>query len=1595
MNAMGVNRSSKSRHVAATRVVPLVSWLLAIAIPAAWGQVPPVAPTSQTARYAEPLNAMLERGFPRDWFVCGPFPSDLPEGIIRAAAGGMAALGSRDFMEPLGGVAMTRPIPLLAVERPQAVWQAARLDTPRLDFSSLFRGRDEGVAYAAFYVTVDAATPVFFEAHTPFGARWWINGQSYRDIRAASLEEAGVDRFLAVLPPGQHLVMFEAPLADLDVLARALDVSIAGLLNGVWANRSMLSGANGWEIALRVRRAVASGPVHFDTLPRDTGRLSGTAGDVRRLFTLAAWNHGPTASPPGTIDMRNGTLAAQVELPALRPYETEDVLLPVPVPADGPGAGGGPVTLTARAGGGDPAIITLTMTGAPWPRNPVTWMGVGPLRPARDMAALDREVSLLTDLALLQGRWRGGGFYAAGPDDLLPFFAARPDLLDLAAPLGRSAFMSFAAADSTPDPRVARPETARRDTATTLGVAQALLGHTPESAAFTEGPLPDAAGFERLAELGIRGAIVSEGYRFMPGVSAIPLDPGGWFVLRRDATMPSPEHGDALPDTLGVSRRADNRQGFGPSLVLMDVTGGVPGWLEPLLPRLPSLYPPARIDRLAPDAYFAAMPTLLTSDGVFPPDRLATGMVSGNRPGLLLRFPAMHRAWTETESLLTAGETAVTLCGLAGARAPLEDLDWGWRVLSARGAWWRLAGMGSQEDLLDSFGDLCAAREMIRSRVEEALQALGDQVNTMGVAPKFGRQEGTRAVLLFNAAPEDRTVSGELEADVTGMERPALVDALDEPMPFTLDIRETTAQDGTPRQVGRFRFLARQVPATGYATCFIRSGGTPDTPVRDNRPVLENDRVLLEFDPDTGDLRRYTDKFSGWSFDAPGIGAVFALNNDASRTADGAELWTSGPAVRPGAPTFTARRLSWMQELTVEQPFLEGKLVRRWQVSEGEDWPRCEIAFEGVDAGGRAVFLSSPSPDPGCVPIAGGSGRPVVGRRHTRPDLYRTRDEERPTGTYFLPAAGWFAASGSDTLRSKDGKTWSLQPALIIPGEDIQLRRTARALAIALYRRGIPAVVTSDALEREPWPDANAPACPHLKYHTDAPLRIALGSPESNRYASTLIQTLSSDHRREIADVLQRGEAVLLPDSMAHPGNGPVTALVLGGTAQDIEDRVNHALEAYRESGALTFDRVTGMGVDPVPRAEQAVVFTWPGTLPAGMDPDGRVVIALWAPPDGDNPLPSAPPTREFWLRAGPGDWRSLGAPEAASRLRTPLFSAICGIQPGPMPHRQSLLTLGGPGVILETVKTAGYAVAAHRAALPGPRDGMLLRLSEPYGTAWSGSASWYTPLAAAALADGLERRVTDLPVTDGNRIPCAVPPFAATSFWVLPKMILPTSPTNVQVDQNDAPRMFCRYWRQGMVTPPSRGLPLTVSLQGTLTAPECEVTLTVANYLVDGKIESVAHLSTSLGWRAEPSQVYVALNPGERGQWKIRVTSEESPDGTGGVMAWMFWNGARWVDTLAEKTLRPVVRVDRESGRLRVTTRNPWSFPACGSVELQCFGFVTPEWVPDFPVRAPLVLEGNEERTVFLALPPEGVTARVRITLNDAEPQRLEIPGS
>ena len=57
----------------------------------------------------ENLTTILERGYPAQWFVCGPFESDLDQGIIEAVANAQVPLGRNDFMASRGGTKNVQP----------------------------------------------------------------------------------------------------------------------------------------------------------------------------------------------------------------------------------------------------------------------------------------------------------------------------------------------------------------------------------------------------------------------------------------------------------------------------------------------------------------------------------------------------------------------------------------------------------------------------------------------------------------------------------------------------------------------------------------------------------------------------------------------------------------------------------------------------------------------------------------------------------------------------------------------------------------------------------------------------------------------------------------------------------------------------------------------------------------------------------------------------------------------------------------------------------------------------------------------------------------------------------------------------------------------------------------------------------------------------------------------------------------------------------------------------------------------------------------------------------------------------------------------
>ncbi|MFP6596025.1 MAG: hypothetical protein VCC01_01090 [Candidatus Hydrogenedentota bacterium] len=57
----------------------------------------------------ENFTTILEREYPAQWFVCGPFESDLDQGIIEAVANAQVPLGRNDFMASRGGTKNVQP----------------------------------------------------------------------------------------------------------------------------------------------------------------------------------------------------------------------------------------------------------------------------------------------------------------------------------------------------------------------------------------------------------------------------------------------------------------------------------------------------------------------------------------------------------------------------------------------------------------------------------------------------------------------------------------------------------------------------------------------------------------------------------------------------------------------------------------------------------------------------------------------------------------------------------------------------------------------------------------------------------------------------------------------------------------------------------------------------------------------------------------------------------------------------------------------------------------------------------------------------------------------------------------------------------------------------------------------------------------------------------------------------------------------------------------------------------------------------------------------------------------------------------------------
>ncbi|GAA2313150.1 NEW3 domain-containing protein [Nonomuraea roseoviolacea subsp. roseoviolacea] len=849
---------------------------------------------------------------------------------------------------------------------------------------------------------------------------------------------------------------------------------------------------------------------------------------------------------------------------------------------------------------------------------------------------------------------------------------------------------------------------------------------------------------------------------------------------------------------------------------------------------------------------------------------------TGRRPSPQTRdmnpiYTGKDVSYIDTKQAQRAGEVAAvdaeklaTLAALEGLGTyPEAALDKVWRQLAYGAHHDAITGSESDQVYLDLLSGWREAYDLAAAVRDVSLEALVARVDTGG--------EGL-AVVVANTLSFDRSapvavrlpagLDGGRVLDDTGARVPSVVDR------------------------GTLRFLAEDVPATGWRTWRLLPGPPEPAWVPVPGVSVENGRYRVTADPQRGGcLSGVFDKKAGRELLRPGcVGNELRVYEEYPAHPDFGEgpwhLVPKGPVVGAARGAALVRRESCpLGERLVITGTVDGigyeQTVTLW---DGVD--RVELATRVLDYGGadRLMRVSFPADLPGALPVSEVAGA-VVGRGFALPDV----DAAEAPWTLDNPANTWFGLGSTArvTLTGPDGRAVGERALgvaeVVVPAPDDAAG--VRDLLVALVRAGVTATTASADWSRYGWldVDSNLPD-----------FRIMIGGPRENDAVRELLERAGTAY----AEVLERDGRVWVPAAR------PLREVWRPNA--DLRDLLALPTLVTTDPAALTADladaRVSAACPGEVPESElltdHTVALLTYGLPGFAVDPAGTLHLSLlrsctgW--PSGvwiDPPRRTLPDgagfqlmhgTHEFRyaLVSGEGDWRALTLPARGQEFNHPLYAVTAEPHPGPLPPTRSYLKAEpAREVLVGTVKPAGNPTAHGSAAAPDPASGVSVRLMESTGLGRDAVLSGALALTEACRADLLERR--------GEPARGAV---ALTGAEVATVIAVPGLPPGgpsrggpvLGPAAEAAQPVHARYWLHNRGPAPMGYLPVSVTAGPGLVrtgGEPAEVSVVLSSHLLDADVEGSVEFLTPDGWTASIGRRPYRLAAGGHLRFPVTVT--------------------------------------------------------------------------------------------------------------------------
>lgn len=1507
--------------------------------------------TTRVAGAQESLDAIVNRGYVAHWLVCGPFAPDADGGIAAAVTNGKPALGTKDFMEPAGGVPQLRPRHLLEVTMPKgkAIWQQAGTESASLDLSPFFPKEAEGVAYAAFYADVTKERAVYFDLQTPLGARVWINGFPVRDITYSPVVSGGIDRFLVKFRTGKNLVVMEIPGASIAALAGMAKIPEGEFLARGFLNRPLLQGKSGYEIALALKPAESLGEVYYVPRLDNAGTFSGTPGDLRQDTLLTLFNPTPKPQPPVEIAIPTPALEQSivVKTPSLTPQTEYQARVSVPTEGKSPGqsipvkvllatkdfsgnefAGSFDTSMAiiARTEGGRVYIITGPNYQPDAPEDQ-------PAEQARRNTSFNKQMAIIThdaDYGIDLGpaeQWRA----------VLTAFPQQAEPLTAATRRGRCAAQ---AGYARPDERLVAGEILARNLVYGLLMSQAVLFDGAQTCYAWNMPGIAPQTPQLLTDAGLSGFISNLEVAGIPELSRQESPDGSTVLHRRKQTSTGPGTIEELRQMVSLQRRELLEQNIKSDVLVLSNRSIPP---EPFFlgasEDLARSYPSMLVEGGGGRAFFEDIAALPTDTGDKIP--MSARALNTGQPGAVMARPDLKRAHALIESRLLAAEKLASFASLFGAVYPDAAMDHVWRQLLYWSTPERLGVASLPATYVEALAGYHEMAELVDEVTRKSAAYLAREAGTLDAAPSD--IQGVGALVVFNTCAWPRTDVCVADLNVDGAPGLTLYNDDGVPKPFAAE-RLRTSPKGLIQGM-RLRFVAEEIPSMGYRTYYLVPRGALPKPAEHQDTQIENDFLLLIADAKNGAISSLTDKKTGVEFADGPLNRVLLLDEDAAQTDSGREVWTTGGKTEPGGPVDIRTEISALaQRLIVTTSLGGGKVIREMTLYQGIPRVECVLRTEGVSLEGKLLAVTFSSPAENRLPLYGERFGAMAGRFSQDSLSIQSKGLDTPSGAAPYPALHWAAVSRGDYIQVGSEDAVMLRPAVIVYGKDRVLEKAARDIQNAFIRRGIPATLCPDQTVKPgfAWTDSTELLTPEADLAHGQVMHIVVGSPEQNRFCQTVLKNVPEETLKEFNTRLQQGAVLLFENKAVPEGSAPVTTLILAGLLMDrtVELSGNFA-EAVRIRGTYSLPPAEcAVKAGPIPDSGFAVLF--PGAQLCNMDQNGTLVVGLahGAGPSAEDaawmtPNAKAPQTFAYAMLPFTGDWREGGVAQAGEGYAERLTAAQAGLHAGRQPGRQSLVSLSKPGLIISAVKPLGNPLASRSSRASEPLNGLILRAYEPSGIPWEGDLQFFTLVNDFRNADLLENPRQSYPVTERSAH-LQMPGFGIETLFLMPNSRFPHGDRKTLArDADPFGPVHTRYWRHGIGSGPFGGQPLTLLLEGELSENETNIQAVVGNQLTDETIEGMVLLKAAEGWSLGPAQFYYRLKPGQTMAQDILVMNATGDAATGGVAAWTEYGGQVYRDVLERNASPLEMAVSRTESQIKVSIENQSGIAAEGFAEL------------------------------------------------------------